>query len=145
MNKPKVNAIDFEMSRQLSEAFVQLRDDPELRVGILTATGDKIFSAGWDLKALNSGETQLDNWWDTDEYGDGGFAGLTENWNLNKPVIAALNGLVIGGGFELAMSCDLMIAADHVEFALPEMPLGMVPDAGALPTFAASLALQHCC
>ncbi len=132
LNKPKVNAIDFEMSRQLSEAFVQLRDDPELRVGILTATGDKIFSAGWDLKALNSGETQLDNWWDTDEYGDGGFAGLTENWNLNKPVIAALNGLVIGGGFELAMSCDLMIAADHVEFALPEMPLGMVPDAGAL-------------
>ena len=69
LNKPKVNAIDFEMSRQLSEAFVQLRDDPELRVGILTATGDKIFSAGWDLKALNSGETQLDNWWDTDEYG----------------------------------------------------------------------------
>jgi crotonobetainyl-CoA hydratase len=132
LNKPKVNAIDFEMSRQLGEAFAELRDDPELRVGILTAEGSKIFSAGWDLKALNSGEASLENWWDTDEFGDGGFAGLTENWNLNKPVIAALNGLVIGGGFELAMSCDLLIAADHVEFALPEMPLGMVPDAGAL-------------
>ncbi len=132
LNKPKVNAIDTEMSQQLGTAFAQLRDDPELRVGILTAEGDRIFSAGWDLKALNSGETQLDNWWEDADYGDGGFAGLTENWNLNKPVIAALNGLVIGGGFELALGCDLLIAADHVEFGLPEMPLGMVPDAGAI-------------
>jgi crotonobetainyl-CoA hydratase len=132
LNNPKVNAIGMEMSWALGQAFATLRDDPELRVGILTAQGEKIFSAGWDLKALNSGDIELDNWWETDDYGDGGFAGLTENWNLNKPVIAALNGLVIGGGFELAMSCDLLIAADHVEFGLPEMPLGMVPDAGAL-------------
>ena len=132
LNKPKVNAIDHEMSRALGAAFASLRDDPELRVGIVTAEGSRIFSAGWDLKALNSGETKLDNWWEDGDYGDGGFAGLTENWNLNKPVIAALNGLVVGGGFELALSCDLLIAADHVEFALPEMPLGIVPDAGAL-------------
>lgn len=132
LNKPKVNAIDHTMSRELGAAFATLRDDPELRVGILTAEGDRIFSAGWDLKALDSGDAKLDNWWEDGDYGDGGFAGLTENWNLNKPVIAALNGLVVGGGFELAMSCDLLIAADHVEFGLPEMPLGMVPDAGAL-------------
>ena len=132
LNKPKVNAIDHEMSRELGAAFAELRDDPELRVGILTAEGQKIFSAGWDLKAVNSGEMQLDNWWEDGDYGDGGFAGLTENWSLNKPVIAALNGLVIGGGFELAMGCDLLIAADHVEFGLPELPLGIVPDAGAL-------------
>ena len=132
LNKPKVNAIDHEMSRELGRAFATLRDDPDLRVAILTAEGDRIFSAGWDLKALNSGDIQLDNWWEDGDYGDGGFAGLTENWSLNKPVIAALNGLVIGGGFELAMACDLLIAADHVEFGLPEMPLGMVPDAGAL-------------
>ena len=132
LNKPKVNAIDHAMSRELGDAFAMLRDDPELRVAILTAGGDRVFSAGWDLKSLNSGETKLDNWWEDGDYGDGGFAGLTENWNLNKPVIAALNGLVIGGGFELAMGCDLLIAADHVEFALPEMPLGMVPDAGAI-------------
>jgi crotonobetainyl-CoA hydratase len=132
LNKPKVNALDHAMSRDLGAAFAMLRDDPELRVGILTAAGDRIFSAGWDLKSLNSGDTKLDNWWEDGDYGDGGFAGLTENWTLNKPVIAALNGLVIGGGFELAMACDLLIAADHVEFALPEMPLGMVPDAGAL-------------
>ncbi len=132
LDNPKVNAIGHEMSRDLGAAFAELRDDPELRVGILTAAGRKIFSAGWDLKALDAGEAQIENWWEDGDYGDGGFAGLTENWNLNKPVIAALNGLVIGGGFELAMSCDLLIAADHVEFALPELPLGMVPDAGAL-------------
>ncbi len=132
LNNPKVNAIGLEMSRELGHAFAQLRDDPELRVGILTAEGDRIFSAGWDLKSLNAGEMNLDNWWEDADYGDGGFAGLTENWNLNKPVIAALNGLAIGGGFELAMGCDLIIAADHVEFALPEMPLGIIPDAGAI-------------
>lgn len=132
MNRPKVNAIDIPMSQALGSAFAELRDNPELRVGILTGEGDRIFSAGWDLKALNSGEMTLDNWWEAADYGDGGFAGLTENWNLNKPVIAALNGLAIGGGFELAMSCDLIIAAEQVEFGLPEMPLGIVPDAGAL-------------
>ncbi|MDP5326596.1 MAG: enoyl-CoA hydratase-related protein [Paracoccaceae bacterium] len=132
LNKPKVNAIDVAMSQELGAAFAMLRDDPDLWVGILTAEGDRVFSAGWDLKALNAGDMSLDNWWETADYGDGGFAGLTENWRLNKPVIAALNGLVIGGGFELALACDLVIAADHVEFGLPEMPLGIVPDAGAL-------------
>lgn len=132
LNKPKVNAIDHAMSRELGDAFATLSDDPDLRVGILTAEGDRIFSAGWDLKALDSGDTKLDEWWNDGEYGQGGFAGLTENWTLNKPVIVALNGLAIGGGFELAMSADLIIAAKHVELGLPEMPLGMVPDAGAL-------------
>ncbi len=132
LNKPKVNAIDHAMSRELGDAFATLNDDPDLRVGILTAEGDRIFSAGWDLKALDRGDTKLDEWWNNGEYGQGGFAGLTENWTLNKPVIVALNGLAIGGGFELAMAGDLIIAASHVEFGLPEMPLGMVPDAGAL-------------
>ena len=132
LDRPKVNAIDHDLSRMINEAVVILRDDPELRVGIVTATGERIFSAGWDLKAVNRGETQLDEWWEEDVDLPGGFAGLTELWDLNKPVIAAVNGLAIGGGFELVLACDLVIAADHVEFALPEMPLGIVPDAGAI-------------
>ena len=132
LDRPKVNAIDVATSQALAAAFAELRDDHELRCAILTGAGDRIFSAGWDLKALNDGEMQLDNWWETDDYGEGGFTGLTENWSLNKPVIAAINGLAIGGGFEMAMGCDLLIAAEHVEFGLPEMPLGIVPDAGAL-------------
>lgn len=132
LDRPKVNAIDVATSRALAEAFRELHEDKELRCAILTGGGEKIFSAGWDLKALNAGEMQLDKWWETDDYGFGGFTGLTENWALNKPVIAAINGLSIGGGFEMAMACDLLIAADHVEFGLPEMPLGIVPDAGAL-------------
>ena len=132
LDRPKVNAIDDPTSKELSEAFVTLRDDPELWVGILTGGGDRIFSAGWDLKAVNSGDIELDNWWETSDYGEGGFAGLTEMWDLNKPVIAAVNGLAIGGGFEIALACDLIIASDHAAFALPEMPLGIVPDAGAI-------------
>ncbi|MEM7405323.1 MAG: enoyl-CoA hydratase-related protein [Pseudomonadota bacterium] len=132
LNRPKVNAIDMAMSRRLGQAFARLRDAPELRVGLITATGERIFSAGWDLKALDSGDQQLDNWWEAEDAANGGFAGITEMWDLHKPVIGALNGLTIGGGFEIALACDLIIAAEHVEFALPEMPLGIVPDAGAL-------------
>jgi crotonobetainyl-CoA hydratase len=132
LDRPKVNAIDNAMSRELGKAFVTLRDDPDLRAAIVTGAGEKIFSAGWDLKAIDSGEQQLDNWWESEDAASGGFAGITEMWDLNKPVIAALNGLTIGGGFEIALACDLIIAAEHVEFALPELPLGIVPDAGAL-------------
>jgi crotonobetainyl-CoA hydratase len=131
LDNPKANAIDITISQQLGAAFVTLRDDPELSVAIITGAGEKIFCAGWDLKALNAGEMATDNWWE-DDYGPGGFAGLTELWDLNKPVIAAINGIVIGGGFELALACDLMIAAEHVTFSLPELPLGMIPDAGAI-------------
>ena len=131
LDRPKANAIDLETSRKLGEAFVTLRDDPDLSVAVVTGGGEKIFCAGWDLKAVSSGEMATDNWWD-DDYGPGGFAGLTELWDLNKPVIAALNGIVIGGGFELALACDLIVAAEHVTFSLPELPLGMVPDAGAI-------------
>jgi len=131
LDRPKVNAIDTETSKQLGEAFVMLRDDPDLMVGVVTGGGDRIFSAGWDLKAVDKGEMQTSNWWE-DDYGPGGFAGLTELWDLNKPVIGALNGIAIGGGVELALGCDLIIAAEHVTFSLPEMPLGLIPDAGAI-------------
>lgn len=131
LDRPKVNAIDIETSKLLGEAFVRLRDDPDLSVGVVTGGGEKIFSAGWDLKAVDQGEMQTENWWEQD-YGPGGFAGLTELWDLNKPVIGALNGIAIGGGVELALGCDLLIAAEHVSFSLPELPLGLIADAGAL-------------
>ncbi len=132
IDRPKANAIDLPTSRKLGEAFVYFRDNPDLKVAIVTGAGDKIFCAGWDLKALDAGDTPLDNWWEAEDPELGGFAGITEMWNLNKPVIAALNGLTIGAGFEIALACDLVIAAEHVEFALPELPLGLIPDAGAV-------------
>jgi len=132
LERGKVNAIDRATSVALGEAFCELRDDPELRVGIVTAAGEKAFSAGWDLKAAAAGEDEeVGLWWHTD-YGPGSFAGLTELWDLNKPVIAAVNGLCIGGGLELAIACDLIICAEHAYFALPEVPLGIVPDSGGL-------------
>ncbi|MFO1061853.1 MAG: enoyl-CoA hydratase-related protein [Dongiaceae bacterium] len=131
LDRPKVNAIDLATSRALGAAFVRLRDDPELRVGIVTGGGDRLFSAGWDLKAAHHGE-QVGRWWEIDDYGPGSFAGLTELWDLDKPVIAALNGHAIGGGVELAISCDLIVAADHVEIAMPELPLGILPDSGGI-------------
>jgi len=130
LDRPKVNAIDVAASRRLGEAFVRLRDDPELRVGIVTGGGERIFSAGWDLKAAQEGD-QVGQWWEID-YGPGKFAGLTELWDLNKPVIGALNGHALGGGLELAMACDLLVAADHAEIGMPELPIGILPDSGGL-------------
>ncbi|MCB1715493.1 MAG: crotonobetainyl-CoA hydratase [Candidatus Competibacteraceae bacterium] len=126
LNRPKANAIDTATSRRMGDVFAAFRDDPELRVAILTGAGDKFFSAGWDLKAAAAGETP-----DSD-YGVGGFGGLQELPNLNKPVIAALNGMAVGGGFEIALSCDMILAAEHVRFALPEIKAGTVADAASI-------------
>jgi crotonobetainyl-CoA hydratase len=126
LDRPKANAIDAATSRALGAAFVAYRDDPELRVAILTGAGERIFSAGWDLKWVAEGEEA------GSDYGPGGFAGLTELFDLNKPVIAAVNGVAVGGGFELALSCDLIVAADHVEFFFPEATLGLIADAGGV-------------
>ena len=120
LNRPPVNAIDVATSVALGEAFAELRDNSDLHVGIITGTGEKVFSAGWDLKALDAGEMQLDRWWETD-YGPGGFAGLTEFWDLHKPVIGALNGHAIGGGFEIALACDLLIAVETMSFCSTAM------------------------
>ena len=126
LDRPKVNAIDVTTSKALYAAFDRLRSDPRLRVGILTAAGDRFFSAGWDLKAAAAGEgIEAD-------HGPGGFAGITEFFDIGKPVIAAVNGLAFGGGFELVLAADLVVAAEHAEFALTEVTLGLVADAGGL-------------
>ena len=100
-------------SKIMGDVFAGFRDDPDLRVAILTAAGERFFSAGWDLKVAAEGEPP-----DAD-YGAGGFGGLQELPGLNKPVIAAVNGMAVGGGFELALSCDIIYAAEHARFALP--------------------------
>lgn len=125
LDRPKANAIDVATSLELYAAFKTLNDDPALRVGIITGTG-RFFSAGWDLGAANDGEAV-----DAD-HGPGGFAGLTEYFSLTKPVIAAVNGLAVGGGFELALAADLIVASDAAKFWLPEAQLGMLPDSGGL-------------
>ena len=126
LDRPRANAIDVATSLELHEAFRRLHEDPGLRVGVLTAAGDRFFSAGWDLKAAASGEAV-----DAD-HGPGGFAGLTEFFELRKPVVAAVNGLALGGGFELVLAADLVVASSQAEFGLPEVSLGMVADAGGV-------------
>lgn len=126
LDRPKVNAIDNATSRALGQLFSEFRDDPDLRVAILTGAGERFFCAGWDLNAAAQGDP-LEG-----EYGVGGFGGLTELHDLNKPVIAAVNGMAVGGGFELALACDLIVAADHAQFFLPEIFVGLVADAAAL-------------
>jgi crotonobetainyl-CoA hydratase len=124
IDRPKANAIDSATSRSLGEAFVGFRDDPELRVAILTGAGERFFSAGWDLVAAAEG--------DSEDWGPGGFAGLTELFDLDKPVIAAVNGYAAGGGLELALACDLIVAVDDARFSSPEVRVGIVADAGGM-------------
>ncbi|MHA7888076.1 carnitinyl-CoA dehydratase [Roseicyclus sp.] len=126
LDRPKANAIDAATSRIMGEVFTAFRDDRDLRVAILTGAGEKFFCPGWDLKAAAEGEAP-----DTD-YGVGGFGGLQELRGLNKPVIAAVNGIACGGGLELALCADIILAADHATFALPEIRSGTVADAASL-------------
>ncbi|MEM7336464.1 MAG: carnitinyl-CoA dehydratase [Chloroflexota bacterium] len=126
IDRPKANAIDLATSRNMGDIFMAFRDDSELRVAILRAEGEKFFCPGWDLKAAADGDA-VDG-----DYGIGGFGGLQELGNLNKPVICAVNGICCGGGLELALSCDLILASDNATFALPEINSGTVADAASI-------------
>ena len=126
LDRPKANAIDLATSRIMGDVFADFRDDPELRVAIVTGAGERFFCPGWDLKAAADGDAVDGN------YGVGGFGGLQELRDLNKPVVAAVNGICCGGGLELALSTDVILAADHASFALPEINSGTVADAASI-------------
>ncbi len=126
IDRPKANAIDLATSRKMGLIFRDFRDNPDLRVAIVTGAGEKFFSAGWDLKAAADGDA-VDG-----DYGVGGFGGLQELRDLNKPIICAVNGICCGGGLEIALSTDLIIAAAHATFALPEIRSGTVADAASI-------------
>lgn len=126
LDRPKANAIDARTSQALGETFVGFEHDPSVRVAVFTGAGERYFSAGWDLGAAGDGES-----FDSD-YGAGGFGGFTNLPNRRTPVIAAVNGMAVGGGFEIAMAADLIVAAEHAQFFLPEAGLGILPDNGAV-------------
>jgi len=126
LDRPKANAIDLQTSRIMGEVFRDFRDDSDLRVAIITGAGDKFFCPGWDLKAAADGD-EVDG-----DYGVGGFGGLQELRGLNKPVIAAVNGICCGGGLELALSADMILSADTASFALPEIRSGTIADAASV-------------
>jgi crotonobetainyl-CoA hydratase len=126
IDRPKANAIDLQASRRLNEVFTRFRDDPALRIAIITGAGDRFFSPGWDLKAAAAGEKSDEDW------GVGGFGGLNYPRNLNKPIIAAVNGIACGGGFEVVLGTDIIVMEEHARFALPEIHVGVLADAGTV-------------
>jgi crotonobetainyl-CoA hydratase len=126
LDVPKANAISLRTSRMMGLVFRDFRDDDSLRVCIIRAAGEKFFCPGWDLKAAAEGDA-VDG-----DYGVGGFAGLQELPNLNKPVIAAVQGICCGGGLEFALSADLILCSTTASFALPEIRSGTVADAASI-------------
>jgi crotonobetainyl-CoA hydratase len=122
LDRPKANAINYPLSKAMGRVFAEFRDDPDLRVAILTGAGEKFFSAGWDLNGAANEEEYFG------DYGEGGFGGFAELEGLLKPVIVAVNGLAIGAGFEMLLRADFVLAAEHAKFKLPEVRIGVAPD-----------------
>jgi crotonobetainyl-CoA hydratase len=125
LNRPEVmNALHSPAHMELAEVFDNFRDDPEQWVGIVTGAGDKAFSAGNDLKVTAAGGRG--------PMPPSGFAGLHSRYDLTKPLIAAVNGIAMGGGFEIALACDIIIASEKAVFALPEPRVGLAALAGGV-------------
>ena len=126
LNRPQVrNAINGELARAIDSALTELEAAPGVRVVVLTGAGDLAFSAGTDLKAVAAGEGRAAL------IGGAGFAGLVRR-GFPKPLVCAVNGPALGGGFEIMLACDLAVAAAHATFGLPEASRGMLAGAGGL-------------
>ena len=132
INRPEaMNAIDPETSEELRKAWVDFRDDPNLWVGILTGAGEKAFSAGADLKTMIPMLSKLSTFERRErEEKFPGMGGITRGLNIWKPIIGAINGFCLAGGLEMALSCDLRVAAEHATFGLMEVSRGIIPGAG---------------
>jgi len=126
IDRPKANALDRNASRRLNDVFSAFRDDPALRVAIVTGARERFFCAGWDLKAAAAGEKSDEDW------GVGGFGGLNYPRNLDKPIISAVNGIACGGGFEVVLGTDIIVMEEHARFALPEINVAVLADAGTI-------------
>ena len=118
MNRPEVyNAVHVDMHNEMADCWDNFAADQDLWVAVLTGAGDKAFTAGNDLKATAAGGSKA-------KMTETGFAGLSSRFDLEKPIIAAVNGFAMGGGFETALSCDIILASDQAKFALPEVKVG---------------------
>jgi enoyl-CoA hydratase len=119
----RANAIDLETAEALADTFDALERDDDTAAVVLTGAGERVFSAGMDLKAVEAGQAGQINGV------AGGFAGLVRR-EFPKPIIAAVNGAAMGGGFEIVLACDLVVAAEHARFALPEVTRGLMAASG---------------
>ena len=137
INRPDVmNALHPPSHKEFDEVWNEFDKDKNLWVGIITGAGDRAFSAGNDLKYQASGG-------DRSGMPTTGFAGLTSRFNLNKPLIAAVNGVSMGGGFEIALACDLIIASDNARFALPEPKVGLAALAGGMQRLPRQIGMKN--
>ena len=137
INRPDVmNSLHPPSHREFDEVWSEFTNDEDLWVAIITGAGDRAFSAGNDLKYQASGG-------DRSGMPETGFAGLTARFNLNKPVIAAVNGVAMGGGMEIALACDLIIASSNARFALPEPKVGLAALAGGMQRLPRQIGMKN--
>ena len=136
INRPEVmNALHREAHFEMHRAFDEFAKDADLWVAILTGAGNRAFCAGYDLKSLANGGKE--------EWDSTGFGGITRRYDLNKPVIAAVNGVAFGGGFEMALACDIIVAAEEASFALPEPRVGLAAVSGGLHRLPRQIGLKQ--
>ena len=137
IDRPQVmNALDPQTNFEMAEIFDRFDADPDLWIAIVTGAGEKAFCAGLDIKSQTPGDSLSRD-------PKTGFGGLTERFQSSKPIIAAVNGAAIGGGFEIALACDLIVAAEHASFALPEAHIGLAPMAGGMHRLTRQIGLKQ--
>jgi enoyl-CoA hydratase/carnithine racemase len=139
INRPEVmNALHYDANVELGEIFNDFKQDDESWVAIFTGAGERAFSAGNDLKATAAATARGEKLSDKSVI----FGGITRGFECYKPIIAAVNGFALGGGFELALACDIIISAEHARFGLPEPRVGLIAAAGGMHRLPAQIPLK---